>query len=86
LIADTDAHTLTAARHARAFAPARCVPALAPALALARRDATVRSGPVRRPFSPNPEPEPGPVRALRLNPEPLWGPVRFGSGSGPIEV
>jgi len=50
------------------------------------RDATVRSGPVRRPFFPNPEPEPGPVRALRPNPEPLWGPVRFRSGSGLVAI
>ena len=47
------------------------------------RVAAVRFGPVRRPFCPNPEPEPGSVRALRPNPEPLWGPVWFRSGSGP---
>ena len=50
------------------------------------RDATVRFGPVRRPFSPNPEPEPGPVRALRPNPEPRWGPVRFRSSSGLVAI
>ena len=49
---------------------------------LSFRDAAVRCGPVRRPLCPNPEPEPGAVRALRPNPEPLWGPVRFRSGSG----
>ena len=47
------------------------------------RVAAVRFGPVQRPFFPNPEPEPGSVRALRLNPNLFGGPVRFGSGSGP---
>jgi hypothetical protein len=46
------------------------------------RVAAVRFGPVWRPFFPNPNPNLGPVWALQLNPEPLWGPVRFGSGSG----
>ena len=47
------------------------------------RVAAVRFGPVRRPFFPNPEPEPGSVWALRPNPNLFGGPVRFGSGSGP---
>jgi len=55
----------------------RCTPA---------RDATVRFGPVRRPFFPNLEPEPGPVRPEGPNPEPLWGPVRFRSGSGLLAI
>jgi hypothetical protein len=48
------------------------------------RDAMVWSGLVWRPFSPNPKPEPGPVRALRPNREPIWGLVWFMSGSGPF--
>jgi hypothetical protein len=43
----------------------------------------VRFGLVQRHFSPNPEPEPGLVQALRPNPKPLWGLVQFRSGSGP---
>ncbi|KAN0127801.1 hypothetical protein V8E53_011840 [Lactarius tabidus] len=60
------------------------------------RDAAVRCGPVQRPISPNPKPEPGPVQALKPNPKPepglvqalkpnpkpLWGLVWFGSSSG----
>jgi hypothetical protein len=40
------------------------------------RDAVVWSGPVQRPFSLNPELDPGPVQALWLNCEPLWGLVQ----------
>jgi hypothetical protein len=47
------------------------------------RVAAVWFGPVQRPFSPNPKPKPGLVRALWPNPEPLWGLVQFGSSSGP---
>ncbi|KAN0127680.1 hypothetical protein V8E53_014520 [Lactarius tabidus] len=46
------------------------------------RDAAVQFGPVRRPFLPNPEPDPRSGSGLTPNPEPLWGPVWFRSGSG----
>ena len=42
--------------------------------------ATVQFGLVQRPYSLDPEPDPGPVRAEGLNPEPLCGLVWFGSG------